>query len=60
MVIDAEIIPCSDSSEEQSQEQLRYNWVLTVPLVRTVRNTKLADFLRKSKILSKNAKNNVL
>jgi hypothetical protein len=40
---------------DQSDEQLRYNWVLTVLLVRTVRNTKIAVFL-KSKIPSKTPK----
>jgi hypothetical protein len=44
---------------DHSQEQLRYNWVRSVRLMRTVRQTGLANFLRKSKNLSKNGKNDV-
>jgi len=43
------------SSSEQSREQLRYNWVPAVLRMRTVRKTRLAVFLRKSKFPVKTA-----
>jgi hypothetical protein len=44
------------STLDQSWEQLRYNWVRSVRLVRTVRKAGLVNFLRNQKFPVKTAK----